>query len=98
MTRSDSYQTITDMLSRMGLVKTEVRQYSNRFGIPTGVRIATIHDWDQRQHPSISEIAGRLPVGCAVEVVFEETDPDAIWLPRRQPDPWSASMMRGRRR
>ena len=98
MTRSNSDESITEVLRAMGLMRTEVRQYSNRLGTPTGLKVVSIHDWDHRQHPPISEIARRLPANWAVEIVLEPVGPDATWMPRRHPDPWSASMMRGRRR
>ena len=89
---------IIDMLWGLGLREMEVRHHANAHGSPTGVRIVSLRDWSQREHPQISEIAGSLPTNCALEVIFEMADPEGIWAPPRQPDPWSASMRRGRRR
>ena len=89
---------IIDMLWGLGLREMEIRHHANGYGSPTGVRIVSVRDWDLREHPPISEIAGLLPTDCALEVVFEPADLDAVWTPPHQPDPWSASMMRGRRR
>ena len=97
MTRPTSDAGIIDMLWGLGLKEMEVRHHANGYGSPTGVRIVSVRDWDQREHPPVSKIAELLPTNCALEVVFESADLDAVWTPPHQPDPWSASM-RGRRR
>jgi len=96
--RTNSDESIIDMLWGLGLREMEIRHHANGYGSPTGVRIVSVRDWDQREHPPVSKIAELLPTNCALEVVFESADLDAVWMPPGQPDPWSASMRRGRRR
>ena len=86
-----SDQQILEALRRIGLHDLEIRRHVNRSGAWTGLRIVTVYGWDPWQHPSISEIAASLPRSYALETIFEQLDPDAVWLPSRHPDPWSAS-------
>ena len=92
-------QGIIRMLRGMGLEEVEVRHPVNRYGIPTGLRIVSIRGWDHRRHLPISAIADCLPSRCALELVFDEPDPEAVWmLLPPQPSSWTAPPTKGRRR
>ena len=85
-------------LKNLGLIEFEIHKYTNLRGIPTGQFILTLYDL--QTVPCIQDILARIPQLCAVEIVFEKLDPDAIWVTPCQPAPWPSfeRMAMGRQR
>lgn len=77
-----SHHNIACILRDLGIDEFEIRNVPQR-NLKFPLRIVSIK-WDPVIHPKIKTILGNMPIGYGLEVIFENEESDAIWLPRRR--------------